>query len=404
MSNAVLQAILALQQGQMIIVTDDVKRENEGDLVMAAEKATPEAITFMAKKGSGLICLALTGGQLDQLELPDMVQTNRDPHQTAFTVSIDAAVDITTGISAADRAKTILLAADPATKANQLRSPGHIFPLRAKLGGVLTRPGHTEAAVDLASLAGLWPAGVICEIMGDDGQMLRGEQLNQFAAVHHLPIISIEELIAYRRRQATNRCLLQKQSTTSTILPTPYGSFQVYHFVNNTQHEPHLALIMGDIWGEDPPLVRIHSECLTGDIFGSLRCDCGQQLNIAMQRISEEGRGIIIYLRQEGRGIGLSNKLKAYALQDQGLDTVEANEALGFLPDQRDYNAAITILETLALTRLRLLTNNPAKLAALNQWQPGQIERVPIITEAVCSNYHYLTTKQHKMNHLLGEQ
>jgi len=393
-------AVEAIRLGQMVVVLDDEARENEADLVLAGQKVSPEAITFMAKKASGLICLALASEQVSNLDLAPMVKHNRDTFGTAFTMSIDASQGISTGISAADRAKTIFTASNPATKPCELVSPGHVFPLCAREGGVLARPGHTEAAVDLARLAGLWPAGVICEIMGNDGQMLRDKALARFIKRHGLVCINIAQLIAYQRRAKT-ALEFNRQPKTATTLPTVYGNFKIYQFETEQSSEPHLALILGEVKPGDCPLVRIHSECLTGDIFGSLRCDCGEQLDLAMKKISAEGSGIIVYLRQEGRGLGLSKKLQAYALQDKGLDTVEANQALGFPADMRDYQVAISILESLQIKQLRLMTNNPAKLQAIRETRFTRVERIPLRIKPNANNYHYLRTKYLKLQHFL---
>ena len=390
-------ALYELRAGRMMVVVDDQDRENEGDLVLAAEKATPDAINFMARYGRGLICVALPGERLDELGIPMMSTETKDTrYHTAFTVSVDLRQGTTTGISAQDRALTIRALADPLTRPKELTRPGHIFPLRAREGGVLGRRGHTEAAVDLARLAGLYPAGAICEILNDDGTMARLPQLQEYAAHHGLEIIRIEDLVAHRRQheQGTRRI-------AQTRLPTRHGEFTSIVY-EDMQEEGHpVALVMGDVADERPVLVRVQSECLTGEVFGSLRCDCGPQLETAMAQIAAEGRGVILYLRQEGRGIGLANKLRAYALQDQGLDTVEANRCLGFPPDLREYGVAARMLQELGVRSVRLLTNNPAKLAGLENGRIRVIERVPLVIKPNMENGAYLRTKRDKMKHLL---
>ena len=390
------EAIEEFRAGRFVIIVDDEDRENEGDLVIAGEKVTPEAINFMAKYGRGLICIALTGQRLEELRIPMMVQHNTSAFETAFTVSVDAREGTTTGISAHDRARTIQVLLDPATRPEDLAMPGHIFPLRAREGGVLVRAGQTEAAVDLARLAGLYPAGVICEIMAEDGTMARLPELEQFAAQHGLKIISVADLIAYRRRHEK---LVRRVAQTS--LPTQHGRFTAIAYENLINGEHHLALVMGDVADGRPVLVRVHSECLTGDVFGSLRCDCGAQLAMAMRMVAQEGRGVVLYMRQEGRGIGLLNKLRAYELQDQGLDTVEANQRLGFPPDLRDYGIGAQILADLGVRRIRLLTNNPRKVVGLAGHGLEVVERVPIAIPPNEQNRAYLRAKREKLGHLL---
>lgn len=383
--------------GQMVIVVDDEDRENEGDLVIAAEKITPEAVNFMAIHGRGLICLPMTAERLDELRIPPMTLTNTSEHETAFHVSIGAKGRITTGISAGDRAATVLAAIDPATRPDDISMPGHVFPLRAKPGGVLERAGHTEAAVDLARLTGLYPAGVICEIMNPDGTMARRPELEGFAAEHGLLMVTVSDLIRYRRR--TERLV----ERTSTIhLPTTYGEFTAYGYTSRIDGSTHIALVAGEVARASDVLVRVHSECLTGDVFHSLRCDCGPQLEEAMRRIQDEGRGVILYIvGHEGRGIGLANKLRAYELQEGGADTVEANEALGFPPDLRDYGIGAQILADLGLTTMRLLTNNPTKIVGLEGHGLNVTEQVPLEVPACQENLAYLRTKREKMAHTL---
>ncbi len=393
------EAIEDMEAGKFVIIVDDEFRENEGDLAIAAEKVTPEAINFMARYGRGLICLSIIGQRLDELAIPMMVQNNTSRHSTAFTVSIEARDKVTTGISAFDRAQTIKTVLDPNTKPDDLLQPGHVFPIRAREGGVLVRAGHTEAIIDLARLAGLYPAGVICEVMNEDGTMARLPQLEAMADKHNLRIITIAELIAHRRRHEK---LIQRVAEAK--LPTKYGDFTAIAYKSIVDTAEHVALVKGDISGDEPVLVRVHSECLTGDVFGSLRCDCGEQVALAMQNIAEEDRGVLLYMRQEGRGIGFHNKLRAYALQDQGMDTVEANIALGFAPDLRDYGIGAQILADLGLHNIRLLTNNPKKVVGLESYGLRIVELVSLITPSNPYNIHYLETKQKKLGHLLGIQ
>jgi len=392
------EAIREIREGRMVILVDDEDRENEGDLTMAAEMASPEAINFMARYGRGLICLSLTAEKVDSLDLPPMVDNNTSPFQTGFTVSIEARCGVTTGISAADRATTILTAVADDAKPADLVRPGHIFPLRAKSGGVIVRAGQTEGSVDLARLAGLRPAGVICEVMDEDGTMARMPSLEKFSEAHGIGICTIEDLIEYRMR--TESFVRQAAETT---IPTAYaGDFRIAVFENDVDDFLHIAMIKGDIDSEEPILVRVHSECLTGDIFGSLRCDCGDQLLTALQQMNEEGAGVLLYIRQEGRGIGLVNKLKAYALQDQGLDTVEANEELGFKSDMRNYGIGAQILVKLGVKQMRLMTNNPKKMIGLEGYGLRIIEQIPIEINPNEHNEGYLECKMLKMGHLLN--
>jgi 3,4-dihydroxy 2-butanone 4-phosphate synthase/GTP cyclohydrolase II len=398
MISKIEEALEDIRQGKMVILVDDEDRENEGDLTMAAEKVTPEAINFMAKYGRGLICLSLTEERINELRLPMMVSENTSRFQTAFTISIDACKGVTTGISAADRACTILIVVDGSAQPEDLVSPGHVFPLRAKKGGVLVRTGQTEGSVDLARLAGLKPAGVICEVMNDDGTMARMPDLQIFAKNHALKIVTIAELIKYR---LSKESLVRRIATAK--LPTKYGGlFTAIAYENDVDPYHHIALVKGEIKPEDKVLVRVHSQCLTGDVFGSKRCDCEEQLHSAMAMVEKEGKGVIVYMRQEGRGIGLVNKLKAYSLQDSGKDTVEANEALGFKADMRDYGIGAQILVDLGLHKIRLMTNNPRKIIGLEGYGIEVIERVPIETKPHQENIEYLKAKATKMGHLLS--
>jgi len=386
-----------LKQGKMIILVDDEDRENEGDLTMSAEKVTPEAINFMAKYGRGLICLSLDSEIVDRLKLPLMVYDNRSPFKTAFTVSIEASQGVTTGISAADRSHTILTAVADNARPEDLIQPGHVFPLRARRGGVLFRTGQTEGSVDLARLAGLKPAGVICEIMNDDGTMARMPDLERFGQKHNLKIATVADVIAYRMRKESF-----VQQAAETVLPTPFGEFKAIAFVNDIDDYEHLALVKGEIDPDKEVLVRVHSQCLTGDVFGSFRCDCGSQLEKAMEMVQSEGLGVILYMQQEGRGIGLANKLKAYSLQDKGRDTVEANQELGFKPDLRDYGVGAQILVALGVRKMRLMTNNPRKIIGLEGYGLEIKGRVPIETEPRPENIRYLITKCQKLGHLMS--
>ncbi len=394
--SSIAEAIEEIKAGRFIIIVDDEDRENEGDLALAAEKVTPEAINFMALHARGLICLPVIGRRLDELRIPLMVRENTSKFSTAFTISVEAKRGVSTGISAADRAETVKAVIDPATKPEDLAQPGHMFPLRARDGGVLVRAGHTEAIVDFARLAGLYPSGVICEIMNEDGTMARLPQLEAMAKKLGLKVVSVADLIAYRRRHEK---LVHRVAEAS--LPTRYGEFTAIAYRSDIDPDEHLALVMGDIATEEPALLRVHSECLTGDVFGSLRCDCGEQVALAMQRIAEEGRGVFLYMRQEGRGIGFHNKMRAYALQDKGLDTVEANLSLGFDPDLRDYGIGAQILADLGLHEIRILTNNPKKVIGLEGYGLKVVETIPIIIPPNPYNRHYLETKQKKLGHLL---
>jgi 3,4-dihydroxy 2-butanone 4-phosphate synthase/GTP cyclohydrolase II len=389
-------ALEDLRQGKMIILVDDEDRENEGDLTLAAEKATPDAINFMAKYARGLICLSLDPDMVERLKLPLMVQDNRSHFQTAFTVSVEAKHGVSTGISVADRAHTILTAVADDAKPDDLVQPGHLFPLRARQGGVLRRTGQTEGSVDMARLAGLKPAGVICEIMNDDGTMARRPDLDKFAKKHDLRIVTVADIIAYRMR---NESFVHKEG--ETVLPTPFGEFKAIAFRNELDNGEHLALVKGHIDPHKDILVRVHSECLTGDVFGSYRCDCGDQLKKALEMIDQEGLGVVLYLRQEGRGIGFANKLKAYALQDKGFDTVEANAELGFKPDLRDYGVGAQILVALGIRKMRIMTNNPKKIVGLEGYGLAVTGRVPIEVPPRPENVHYLLTKCEKLGHIM---
>ncbi len=394
--NTIEEAIEDFRDGKILIVVDDEDRENEGDFIMAANKVTPESINFMAKYGRGLICVPLTQERLDELELEAMVQKNTAHHGTQFTVSVDAKKNTTTGISAHDRAVTIKALVDAETKPTDLARPGHIFPIKAEAGGVLSRAGHTEAVVDLARLAGLYPAGVLCEIMDEDGSMARVPQLMKIAKQHNLKIITIRDLIEYRRRKEK----LVKQRAVANF-PTKFGHFKLYLYESAVDEHHHLAIVKGDVNTDEPVIVRVHSQCLTGDILGSLRCDCQDQLHYALKMIEKEGRGVVLYMRQEGRGIGLANKILAYQLQDNGLDTVEANEELGFQADLRDYGIGAQILADLGVKNIRLLTNNPKKIVGLKGYGLNIIERLPIEVEPNEANAFYLETKRDKLGHLI---
>ncbi|MCH7737207.1 MAG: bifunctional 3,4-dihydroxy-2-butanone-4-phosphate synthase/GTP cyclohydrolase II [Chloroflexi bacterium] len=387
-----------LKAGRFLIVVDDENRENEGDLVMPAEMVTPEAVNFVVTHARGLLCMPIIGERLDELQMPLMVSQNGlEKNQTAFTVSVDYNVKTTTGISASDRAATIRAMVDPASKPEDFNRPGHLFPLRYHPGGVLARAGHTEAAVDLCEMVGMYPAGIVCEIMAEDGTMSRLPELEKFAEEHGLKILSIAQIIAQRRR--TERLI---ERVAEARLPTRYGPFQAIAYKSHVDAGEHIALTIGE-WTEDEPvLVRIHSECLTGDVFGSMRCDCGEQIEMALQQLAEAGNGIFLYMRQEGRGIGLHNKIKAYSLQDQGLDTVEANETLGFEPDLRHYGVGAQILRDLGVRKLNLLTNNPKKVVGLSGFDLEIVDRIPVEAEVTDENRTYMKTKKARMGHILG--
>lgn len=396
-TNTIEEALSALKAGKFVVVADDENRENEGDLIIAAEKITPQAIAFMVKHTSGVICMPMHGHRLDELRIPLMVHNNTESMRTAFTVSVDVKKGVSTGISATDRAKTLLALIDPNAKAEDFNRPGHIFPLRYAEGGVLKRAGHTEAAVDLAEMAGLYPAGALCELVNEDGTMQRFPELVEFAKQHKLPLITVAEIIRYRRRHEK---LVQQVSTAR--IPTKYGDFTAHVYKSNLDGIEHIALVKGDVRQKDDVLVRVHSECLTGDVFGSMRCDCASQLDLAMEQIAKEGAGVVVYLRgHEGRGIGLGHKLRAYNLQDQGRDTVEANLEIGQPVDTREYGIGAQILADLGVTKMRLLTNNPAKYGGLEGYDLVITGRVPLLTQPNKENEKYLCTKKEKLGHLL---
>jgi 3,4-dihydroxy 2-butanone 4-phosphate synthase/GTP cyclohydrolase II len=395
--STVEEAVADFRAGRFVIVTDDDTRENEGDLIIAAEAVTEESIAFMLRHTTGIICVPMPGERLDTLRIPQMVGNNQAQYGTAFTVSVDARAGVTTGVSAADRARTIQVLADPASEPVDLVMPGHTYPLRARDGGVLVRAGHTEATVDLCHLAGMQPVGALCELMGANGKMMRGQQLLRFAKRHNLKIISINQLIQHRVQRER---LVERVAVTA--LPTKWGEFTLYAYRSQIDPDEHAALVMGDITSGEPVLVRVHSQCVTGDVFGSMRCDCGDQVDLALSQIAKEGRGVLVYMRQEGRGIGFHNKIRAYSLQEtEGLDTVQANEALGFAADRRDYGIGMQILLDLGLTKVRLLTNNPQKRAGIEGYGLEVVERVPIQATPNPHNWKYLETKRDKLGHFI---
>ena len=389
-------AAARMRRGEFVIIVDDAERENEGDLAIAADMVTPDKVNFMAMKARGLVCVPLLGERLDELGLPMMVRENTTPLSTAFTQSVDAKDGVTTGISTADRSNTIRALVHPETRSGDLTRPGHMFPLRYREGGVLVRTGHTEAVIDLARVAGLYPAGVICEIMNEDGTMARMPELEKLSEEWDIPIISIAQLIEYRRQRET---MVERRGVAD--LPTPHGVFRAYGYASAIDAKEHVALVMGDIKADEPVLTRVHSECLTGDVFSSMRCDCGEQVDLALQHIAAVGTGIFLYMRQEGRGVGLHNKLRAYALQDTGLDTVEANVQIGFPPDLRDYGIGAQILVDLGVRKIKLMTNNPRKVVGLDAFGLELVERVPIEVQPNDHNRRYLETKRDKMGHIL---
>lgn len=394
---AVEEAISEYKKGRFVIILDDKERENEGDLTIPAQFVTPEHIAFMLRHTSGIICVSMTGERLDQLGIPMMTTNNTSRHGTAFTVSVDARYGITTGVSAHDRAETVRVLIDPKTRPDDLAMPGHVYPLRAREGGVLVRAGHTEAVVDLCRLAGLYPAGVLCELMNRDGTMMRWPRIARFARRHGIKVITVNDIIRYRMQRER---LVER--VAEARLPTPYGEFRLIAYRSSVDANEHVALVMGEISPDEPVLVRVHSQCVTGDVFGSLRCDCGQQVQLALERIAQEGKGVFLYMRQEGRGIGLCNKVRAYSLQDaHGLDTVEANVALGFPPDRRDYGIGMQILVDLGVHKMRLLTNNPSKRAGLEGYGLEIVERIPIVAPPNPHNRRYLETKRDKLGHLI---